>query len=159
MVHPGEKIVLSLRPSWLYYLRYFIFPALSYVLLSWLLPRPAFPFEFLFAFICVLISRYSNLYIVTNQRVLEQTGFIARNISESCIGNIKLVNVNQGVIDRIFFLGTLKIHTAANNGAEGDIVFGAIDDPLKVKELLFQLKTWFRKGPRKRQKNRISRRR
>jgi uncharacterized membrane protein YdbT with pleckstrin-like domain len=137
-LQPGEKVISVMRPSWRYYARFFILPLAGSVVTG-----PETPLVFcmiLITLLLVLLSMYSHLFIITSQRVVEQTGLISRNTAQSCLTNIQLINTRQGIVDRLFMVGDVKIESAAHNGRAGDIVFGGVAEPVEVKELIFKLK-------------------
>lgn len=90
--------------------------------------------------ILAILSRYSNVYIITTARVIEVTGIISKYTSQSCISHIQLIITEQSIIDRFLFVGNVKIESAAHNGERGDIVFGGVDNPINIKEKIFRLK-------------------
>ena len=67
---------------------------------------------------------------VTNKRVIRKTGIISRKTDEMKITSIETVEINQGIIGRIFGFGNVKI----TGRGISDVVFVKIDEPLKVKK-------------------------
>ncbi|WP_340680055.1 PH domain-containing protein [Paraglaciecola sp.] len=67
---------------------------------------------------------------VTNKRVIRKTGIISRKTDEMKISSIETVEINQGIVGRIFGFGNVKI----TGRGISDVVFVKIDDPLKVKK-------------------------
>jgi uncharacterized membrane protein YdbT with pleckstrin-like domain len=138
VLQPGERVISVMRPSWRYYARFFILPLAGSAVTG---PDNLLFFcMILITMLLVLLSMYSHLFIITSQRVVEQTGLISRNTAQSCLKNIQLINTHQGIVDRLFLVGDVKIESAAHNGRAGDIVFGGVAAPVEVKELLFKLK-------------------
>jgi len=76
--------------------------------------------------------RYVTRYSVTTRRVAERHGMIARREIEIEIRDIRMLSVEQSVLQRILGLGTLKIGTAAEAGIE--IAFRGVGDPAGLKE-------------------------
>ena len=66
---------------------------------------------------------------VTNKRVIIKRGIISRNTDEMKLASIETVEIDQGVLGRIFGFGTIKI----TGRGISDVVFQSIDDPMAVK--------------------------
>lgn len=135
---PGEQPLVVLRPSWLYYIRYLIVP-IGMTLFSGGQKIEMALLYFGVCFFLFVLSMYSNLYIITSHRVIEKRGLIARHTSEAFFSNIQMIKAEQGIVDRFFGTGKIKIESAGQNGRIGDVVFGGIRDPLRVKELIFRM--------------------
>jgi membrane protein YdbS with pleckstrin-like domain len=54
---------------------------------------------------------YVKKYIVTNKRVLIRSGLIGTDFNSIYLTEVKTVNVNVGLIDKIFSVGTINIDT------------------------------------------------
>lgn len=156
-IQPNEHVVACIRPSWRYYIRYAIVPFCLNIFLGvnlWQITAMLYTGTIILA----ILSRYSNIYIITTSRVVEVTGIISKYTAQSCISHIQLIITEQGILDRFLFVGNVKIESAAHNGERGDIVFGGIDNPIKIKEMIFRLKynsnrTRKSKNENKRRKN------
>ena len=138
-IQPNEHVVACIRPSWRYYIRYAIAPFCLNILLGvnlWQITAMLYTGIIILA----ILSRYSNVYIITTARVIEVTGIISKYTSQSCISHIQLIITEQSIIDRFLFVGNVKIESAAHNGERGDIVFGGVDNPINIKEKIFRLK-------------------
>jgi len=149
-ISPGERLIAKLRPSWCYYIRYF--PIVIVTFLWWHERNILFIFLFFLGFLLIL-SRYSNLYLITTHRVVEKRGFIALYTHEIDLASIQLIKIEQGIVDRLVGTGRIVIESAGQNGKRGDVIFGGVENPIRVKELLFRLKN------RKKLKNYSRRRR
>jgi len=66
---------------------------------------------------------------VTNKRVILKKGIISRQTEEMKLTSIETVEINQGVIGRIFGFGTVRI----TGRGISDFIFKRIDDPMSVK--------------------------
>jgi uncharacterized membrane protein YdbT with pleckstrin-like domain len=66
---------------------------------------------------------------VTNKRVILKKGIIGRKTEEMKLTSIETVEINQGVLGRIFGFGTVRI----TGRGISDFIFKGIDDPLAVK--------------------------
>lgn len=60
-------------------------------------------------FIAPMIDRYSDEFAITNRRVIIKTGLISRKTFEMNLSKIESVNVDQGILGRIFGYGTITI--------------------------------------------------
>ena len=61
-------------------------------------------------------ERVSNIWIVTNQRVIDEWGVFTRNIKESPLDRIHNKSYNQSILGRMFDYGDVQIQTAAGEG-------------------------------------------
>ena len=66
---------------------------------------------------------------VTNKRVILKRGVIGRKTEEMKIASIETVEIDQGVIGRIFGYGSVRI----TGRGISDVVFRGVDDPMSVK--------------------------
>jgi uncharacterized membrane protein YdbT with pleckstrin-like domain len=66
---------------------------------------------------------------VTNKRVILKTGIISLRTEEMKLNSVETVEINQGILGRIFGFGTVKV----TGRGISDVVFKAIDDPMSVK--------------------------
>ncbi|MGH7604123.1 MAG: PH domain-containing protein [Gemmatimonadaceae bacterium] len=66
---------------------------------------------------------------LTNKRVILKTGIISRNTQEMKLKAIETVEMNQGILGRIFGFGAIKI----TGRGISDLLFKGIDDPMSVK--------------------------
>lgn len=69
---------------------------------------------------------------VTNKRAIKKTGIISRKSEEMKLGSIETVEINQGVLGRIFGYGDVKV----TGRGISDVVFSQIDDPIDVKKAI-----------------------
>jgi uncharacterized membrane protein YdbT with pleckstrin-like domain len=66
---------------------------------------------------------------VTNKRVILKTGIVSRRTEEMKLSSIETVEIDQGIVGRLFGFGTVKV----TGRGISDVVFGRIDDPMAVK--------------------------
>jgi membrane protein YdbS with pleckstrin-like domain len=66
---------------------------------------------------------------VTNKRVVYKTGIIGRQSEEMKLTSIETVEINQGVMGRVFNFGDVKV----TGRGTSDVVFRGISDPMSVK--------------------------
>ena len=79
-----------------------------------------------------LIAYFGSEFGVTGERVISKKGIISRNVSEMNLSSIESVNVDQGIIERIINVGSLKISGRGTTSVN----FSSIDDPIKVRKLI-----------------------
>ena len=112
------------KPSYLCYLGYFII---------------GIPLTFLFGvgllvILYAILDRNTKLYTLTNKRVMSKAGIISRKIHEVGVKDIRNINVKQGILERLFGLGTVEIASAGTGGAE--VTFIGIRDPMRARDLI-----------------------
>lgn len=74
-------------------------------------------------YICVK----KTCYVVTNARVISKTGWLNTQLVEVRISDIRGVNVNRTLMQRILGIGDIAIGTSATEGTE--IVMKGVVDP------------------------------
>lgn len=79
-----------------------------------------------------LIAYFGSEFGVTGKRVISKKGIVSRNASEMNLGSIESVNIDQGIIERILDVGSLKISGRGTTSVE----FFSIDEPIKVRKLI-----------------------
>ncbi|MGF6695221.1 membrane protein YdbS with pleckstrin-like domain [Metapseudomonas resinovorans] len=67
---------------------------------------------------------------VTNKRVIVKRGIISRKTEEMKLRSIETVELEQGVLGRIFGFGSVKVTGRGNS----DVVIRNVDDPIAVKQ-------------------------
>jgi uncharacterized membrane protein YdbT with pleckstrin-like domain len=86
----------------------------------------------------ILKKRQSNIYVVTNRRILIITGLFSRKIVTAPLDRITHITVNQSFIQRILYnTGDLLIITAGFDQRE--IVVEHVSHPVKFKILVEEL--------------------
>lgn len=66
---------------------------------------------------------------VTTKRVIYKKGIISRQSEEMKISSIETVEIEQGIMGRLFGFGNVKI----SGRGISDLVFKNVDDPMDVK--------------------------
>jgi uncharacterized membrane protein YdbT with pleckstrin-like domain len=69
---------------------------------------------------------------VTNKRVIRKTGIISRKSEEMKIDSIETVEIQQGVLGRMFGYGNIKV----SGRGISDLIFPKIDEPMDVKKAI-----------------------
>lgn len=80
------------------------------------------------------LIRRGNKYYITNKRVIHEYTFLSRKISSTNFNKIQDIHFTQGILQRLFKLGTIHINTAGTNLIE--IKFKGVKYPWKIKKLI-----------------------
>lgn len=139
-IGPGETIKMKFRMSFRYFLSEIIlillcFGGLMYVFKDnpfflWLLGGTGGILLFYQAHVY-----FTTWYFSTEKKVYKKVGFIWSKVTSSKATEIENIEINQGVLQRIFFnMGTLKFNTAASLNYE--IVMKRVGDPYTKKKLI-----------------------
>lgn len=57
------------------------------------------------------LTNYVKVYVITNKRVLIKSGLIGTDFNSLYFTEVRTVNVNVGLIDKIFSVGTINVDT------------------------------------------------
>ena len=148
-----EVLVLDLHPHWWRFVK----PSL--VLLAALAAiayNNEIPNEFLKDLVLIIAQAFTALavlnlaaqalkwyrthFVLTSQRVIFQSGVIARTRVEISLHKINLINFHQSVFERLINAGNIVIESGAEDGVE---TFNDVPDPQQVQALIH---TWVRKN-------------
>ncbi len=148
-----EVLVLDLHPHWWRFVK----PSL--VLLAALAAiayNNEIPNEFLKDLVLIIAQAFTALavlnlaakalkwyrthFVLTSQRVIFQSGVIARTRVEISLHKINLINFHQSVFERLINAGDIVIESGAEDGVE---TFNGVPDPQQVQALIH---TWVRKN-------------
>ncbi len=126
-----EKIIWEGKPSHWYYLVAYIFGVLVF-LGSTAGGNVTFGlFVGLLIIIPGFLTRHFTKYTLTSKGVKSEKGIISRSIYEVAVKDIRSVNVQQSLIERLFGLGTINIGTAGTAGIE--VSFRGIPSAVEIK--------------------------
>ncbi|WP_033017549.1 PH domain-containing protein, partial [Pseudoalteromonas sp. BSi20652] len=89
----------------------------------------------LLLWVSAAITYYTTELAVTNKRVVAKFGLIRRNTIEINISKIESLQVEQGVLGRIFNFGSILVSGAGNPQA----AIPGISEPLKFKNRYFEV--------------------
>ena len=118
-----EVVLWEAHPSALYYTGQFIMGALLLIIGIGLI-----------IIIIALLDRKSRIYTVTNKRVSLKWGILSRHTNEVGTSDIRSIGLNQGMLERMFGLGTVHVASAGTEGVE--VYFGGINNPEEVQKLI-----------------------
>ena len=95
----------------------------------------------IFIFLYMMIKKWTTERCITNYRLIQKTGWIARNTQEIRIDRMEEINLKQTIIDRIFDSGNIIV----TGEGEGELELKFIDEPLIFQKKLNNLKQTFTK--------------
>ena len=64
------------------------------------------------------VRRLFTKYLITNRRLRISRGIVRRNVQETRLDRVQNVNYQQGVVDRLFKVGTVDFDTAGTDDSE-----------------------------------------
>ena len=77
------------------------------------------------------------LLTITDDRVVLRHGLLAKHTNEVRAADVRNVQVSQGMLQRLFGVGTLAVSTAGTGGVE--ILVGGIPAPQRIKERIYEM--------------------
>lgn len=86
----------------------------------------------LWSFIHLMIVKVSTEIAVTNRRLIFKRGLVSRNVDEMNVDRIEGVEVNQGILGRIFDYGRVSVHGMG----VGRIILPTIQDPVTFRKAI-----------------------
>ncbi len=108
--------LLQVRPSWWHFFWYLVF---AWLLIPWLI---------------AWFKRQQTLMRVYADRVSLERGVFTRCYREFFIRDIRSIDIDQGVLDKLVGIGDLTFSTAA--GADGTEFIEGIPDPQRIRDLV-----------------------
>ena len=76
------------------------------------------------------LRRISTKYLITTQRLRISHGLVRRSVQETRLDRVQNVNYQQGVLDRLFRVGSVDFDTAGTDDSE--FRFVGVADPAEV---------------------------
>ena len=113
------------HPSGLYYIGHWVFAVLL------ILPVVTIPVSLILVLYAILDQK-TKVFSLTTRKVMMQSGIISRKTSEVGMRDIRSINMSQGILERIFGLGTVQISSAGTGGIE--VEFKGIKNPATVRD-------------------------
>ena len=92
---------------------------------------------FVYLIAVVIYRRYSWAYKIDNETIESREGIIARKVKSIRIQDLRNINVNQSLVERIMGVGDVEFSSAGGSGIE--VVFRGVDKPLEVKAMAQRL--------------------
>lgn len=109
----GEQIIYRTKLHWILFLGPIAFAIIAFIFFAG--GKDIAPVGILFFLIAIVwavsvfISFKTSEFGRTNKRVLIKVGFIRRNYLETLLTKVEGIQVNQGILGRIFNYGTILI--------------------------------------------------
>lgn len=130
----NEHIILETRLHWLTLAIPFVVTVVLAILLLIYLPNYWYiDFAFILYFLFKVYERRSNLWAVTNLRIVDEEGVFSRYSKESPLDKINNVSSNQSVMGSIFGYGDIEIQTGAEAGAT---IYRFVASPKKLRDAI-----------------------
>jgi uncharacterized membrane protein YdbT with pleckstrin-like domain len=82
-------------------------------------------------------------YIVTNRRVMQISGILNKNVTDSSLEKVNDVKMEQSALGRMFDYGDIEILTASELGVN---LFKRIENPIKFKTAMLNAKVQLERG-------------
>ncbi len=87
---------------------------------------------FIVVCLIVLYRHFSSTYIIDGVNIESHDGIIARKVNAIRVVDVRNINVKQSILHRLLGIGDIEFSSAA--GAEAEVVFRDIANPMQVKE-------------------------
>ncbi len=100
----------------------------------------ALPLLAIIIFIVKFYQWKAYIWVVTNQRVIDEVGLVSHFAKESPLEKINNVSYSQSFWGHIFNYGSVEIQTAAQVGAT---IYNRVSHPRRLKETITQAQTDF----------------
>ncbi len=139
-----EKILLITRQHWVRLVLPVFVWMVAATLLIWLAETTGFIITLVVALypLYEYLNYKSNLWCVTNLRVVDESGFFSRYSKESPLDKINNVEFDQSIWGRIFGFGDVDIQTAAEMG---ETTYELIHHPKLLKDTITHAQEEYKK--------------
>lgn len=140
-----EKILLITRQHWIRLVLPVFVWMVAATLLIWLAKTTGFIITLVAALYPIIeyLNYKSNLWCVTNLRVVDESGFFGRYSKESPLDKINNVEYDQSIWGRIFGYGNVDIQTAAELG---ETTYELIHHPKLLKDTITHAQEEYKKN-------------
>lgn len=88
---------------------------------------------FVYLLAVVIYRRYSWAYTINGETIESREGLIARKVKSIRVQDLRNINVNQSLWQRLVGVGDVEFSSAGGSGIE--VSFRGVNDPLQVKSL------------------------
>ena len=88
---------------------------------------------FVYLVAVVIYRRYSWAYTIDNETIESREGLIARKVKSIRVQDLRNINVNQSLWQRLMGVGDVEFSSAGGSGIE--VTFRGVDKPLEIKRL------------------------
>lgn len=137
---PDEEILFRSRPT---IKSLWVFLAGILLVIGGPLVRPQGPISMTggifvgFIFLIIILRRYSEVYTITNKRILTRGGLIERATYEFKLEDISQVEANQGLNLRLVKAGHILI--SSKQPDQGNLILLGQDKPFELKKTIDEL--------------------
>lgn len=90
-----------------------------------------------------ILDWMNRQYIISNRRVIQISGVLNKNVTDSSLEKVTDVKMEQSAFGRLFDYGDIEILTASELGAN---LFRRIEDPIRFKTAMLNAKENFTQG-------------
>lgn len=90
-----------------------------------------------------ILAWMNRQYIVTNRRVIQISGILNKNVTDSSLEKVNDVKMEQSALGRLFDYGDIEILTASELGAN---LFRRIEEPIHFKTAMLNAKERLEQG-------------
>jgi uncharacterized membrane protein YdbT with pleckstrin-like domain len=90
-----------------------------------------------------IVDWMNRQYIITNRRVIQISGILNKNVTDSSLVKVTDVKMEQSATGRLFDYGDIEILTASELGAN---LFRRIDEPISFKTAMLNAKERIEQG-------------
>ncbi|HKQ30751.1 MAG TPA: PH domain-containing protein [Burkholderiales bacterium] len=91
----------------------------------------------LYSLLLGIYRRFSWRYLIDEHNIESYHGILARRVHSIRLGDLRNINVDQTVMQRLLGVGDVEFSSAA--GGEVEVVFFGVADPMAVKVLVQRL--------------------
>jgi uncharacterized membrane protein YdbT with pleckstrin-like domain len=148
MLGDQEEIIFTTRPHWLVYMRTILIELvfIILILIGASFAFPLTPLAWLGYFLLVIplasmivkLMTYANhQFIITNRRVIQISGVVNKNVTDSSLEKVNDVKLTQSFFGRILDFGDIEILTASEMGVNQ---FKLIAKPIQFKTSMLNAK-------------------
>jgi uncharacterized membrane protein YdbT with pleckstrin-like domain len=88
---------------------------------------------FVYLIAVVIFRRYSWAYTINGETIESREGLIARKVKSIRVRDLRNINVNQTLLQRIMGVGDVEFSSAGGSGIE--VTFRGVDNPLQIKQM------------------------
>jgi len=97
-----------------------------------------------------ILDRQCNIWIVTNLRVIDESGLFTHQVIESPLDKINNISFSQGIWGRQLGYGNIMIQTAAGHGAT---TYFGVENPQQLKDTITTAQEEYKKSLTKNSSN------
>ncbi len=129
ILRDGEEVILKIEKHWVVLIKpWLVFIGSAILLITTYFSNSVLAIKFLDSVFWTMVfaglylwyaiaERSVDIWVVTNLRIIDESGIITHRAKESPLDKINNVQYRQTVVGRIFDFGDVEIQTAAEQGA------------------------------------------